>query len=121
MTVTGFGNTDPSSSVIYHTGGRKLYAKVVDPPNDHCGAVQFSKEREFCYGAPPGEGVVCKFDDGDPIFLPHEIPDFESGMLQWHQVGIQSRGHEKCDAQYTVATRLSAHVDWIVSTLLALR
>ena len=119
MTVTGFGNTDPLSFKRQLPHARKLNAKLVDLPNDHCGRVQFSKEREFCYGAPPGEGVVCKHDDGDPIVLPHEIPDPESGRLQWHQVGIQSRGHEKCDAQYTVATRLSAHVDWIVSTLLA--
>ena len=98
----------------YAKFSRKLNAKVVDRSNRLCGSKVFNNDAEFCYGTSAENGLVCKLDDGDPIL--RQVPD-EVGRFQWRQVGIQSHGHENCDAEYTVATRLSTYAGWIANRI----
>jgi len=89
---------------------RKLSGKVVDKDqaNVLCGGAAFNPENEFCYRVPHIDGVLCKHDDGDPIL------EWVLGAPgKWQQVGIQVRGHEHCDSQYTIATALGPHSAWI--------
>ena len=123
--VTGWGNIYPSSllgsSNSRASTARKLDAKVRDQPSGYCRGSRFNPQTEFCYGTASRNGVVCKLDDGDPIILRHRVRDPEFGFFELHQVGIQARGHEKCNSSLTVATRLSPYTKWISDEMVIFR
>jgi len=113
MDAVGWGQaTQNAGSRNYPTTARYIQSKVQARIVGNCGGLEYDPQSEFCHET-RSEEFMCEGDDGDPIGLMPPYNDDRLDEYDWIQIGIQSRGHENCDARLTVATKVFYHRQWI--------